>query len=75
VASLGGELEQLGIGTREIAGLGRTVVELPVDRPPDWTLTRGGSSTSSSTRTPAPRCTPLVPLASQHARREGRTSA
>jgi hypothetical protein len=34
---------QLGIGTREVAGIGATTLELPADRPPGWTLEEGGA--------------------------------
>ena len=34
---------QLGIGTREVAGIGATTLELPADRPPGWDLKEGGA--------------------------------
>jgi hypothetical protein len=34
--------EQLGIPTRRVAAIGLETVNLPVDRPPSWTLRQGG---------------------------------
>ena len=34
--------EQLGIGTREVAGTALTTLDLPAHRPPSWTLRDGG---------------------------------